>query len=449
MRLPSLILLASAALALTVQAQESNIVDVVVQVNGEIQAQEPHSPVPEVTAPRREGKDYEPQHAGPAIPEATAPRSRRKSIAVQADDASPADPEVTAPRPGRGVQTDTVGPALPGATAPIQAGKAVAAKVVISAIAVDEDEVDEDGGKRGNGRKGRSESKGKVKGDARAKGKGEEELWEEPTRTTDPEAEAVPEPEVTAPRSPGHGFQAQAHFARPAVPAITAPRELGKSIKKTIKVKVLCRGGDVVKAGATVPGPEVTAPAPQVTAPVMEAEGVLIPSEAGSHIDAVQVRVNGKVVADGEEGLAIAQVNSPGPDDTAPAPKAAIAAPPDPSKHIAETKFIHQKNALGGRSSASETKPSGLLNGLLDGLLGIGLGGKKKKSKGPPTDDDEKDWDHLRLYGDDGYVPRPLPIQPNGEPNCEVLAFRDQMVRVQISTNFFDPFVIKSCIARS
>ncbi|KAF9216811.1 hypothetical protein BGZ59_007912 [Podila verticillata] len=403
MRLPSLILLASVALALTVQAQESNIVDMVVQVNGEIQPQEFHPPVPEVTAPWREGKNNEPQCAGPA------------------------DPEVTAPWPGRGIRAAAVGPALPKITAPRQGGKVVAAKVVINAITFDEDEVDDEEN-RGNREMARSKGKNKGKG----KGKGKEESGEKPTRTTDPEADAgAPEPEVTAPIPPGSGFQAQAHFARPAGPEATAPRAPGKGIKKAVKDRILRRGDDKVdEAGFTVPGPEVTAPAPQITAPVMEAEDVTTSSDADNHIEAVEIRVNGKVVADGEEGLAIAQAISPDPDVTAPGPqKPAVTAPAAPVKHIAEVKVAYKKNALQEEPSASssENKPAGLLDGILDGLLGIDLGGKKT-SRRSTTDYDEKDWDHSRLYGDDGYVPRPLPVQPDGVPNCEVLAFRDQMI---------------------
>lgn len=414
MRLPSLILLASVALALTVQARESNIVDMVVQVNGEIQPQESYPPVPEVTAPRREGKNNESQRAGPALPEVTAPT---------------------------------------------QGGKVVVAKVVINAFAVDQDEVDdEENGE--NGEKGRSkvkvkgQGKGKGKDKGKGEGKGGEESREEPTRTTDPEADAsVPEPEVTAPRTPGHGFQAQAHFARAAGPEVTAPRAPSNCIKKAVKAKVLRRGNDEVdEAGITDLGPELAAPASQVTAPVMEADGVTTPSKADNHIDAVEVRVNGKVVADGEEGLAIAKIISPDPDVTAPGPsKPAVTAPAALVKLIALAKVAHEKNARKEEPSASgsEKKPAGLLDDLLDGLLGIDLGGKKNKSRRPLTNDDEKDWDHLRLYGDDGYVPRPLPVQPDGEPNCEVLSFRDQMVRAQISAYFIDPYVIKSGLARS
>ncbi|KAF9308332.1 hypothetical protein BG003_011263 [Podila horticola] len=437
MRLPSLILLASVALTLTVQARERNIVDVVLQVNGEIQSQDGQPPAPEVTAPRRQGKTNEPQNVGPAIPEVTAPIQAGRDV-VQANAAGPTVLEVTAPKQqGHGLQADAVGPAGPAATAPRRASKKnVAAKVIFDAAVASVGENEE-----------QTKANGKGIGKDKVKGKGGDEADEKPTRTTDPEHEAgASVPEVAAPRALGRSLQAQAHFADPdpadpADPEVTAPRAPGKGVKSIVKVKILRRGDDVVdEAGVEAQEPDATAPVPQVTAPIMEADcvhapkpEVTAPSRPDKYIAKVKVRVNGKVVADGDEALETAEGATPDPDVTAPAPpKPAVTAPSDPGKNEAKSKFVRKKSALEKEQPSdwdSAKKPAGLLNGFLGGLLGIDVNlGGKKKSKKAPAGDDEKDWDHLRLYGDDGYEPRPLPVQPDGEPNCEVLPFRDQMI---------------------
>ncbi len=55
-------------------------------------------------------------------------------------------------------------------------------------------------------------------------------------------------------------------------------------------------------------------------------------------------------------------------------------------------------------------------------LVSINIGDtKKNKKKKDPWD---APWEKLTLYGDDGYVPRPVP------KGCKKLPFKDQMVRV-------------------
>ncbi|KAF9333974.1 hypothetical protein BG006_002906 [Podila minutissima] len=399
MRLTSLILLASAALALTVQAQERHIVDVVLQVNGEIQTQDGQSPTPDVTAPRRQGQANEPQSMSPAIPEVFAPKQHGKGV-VQADAADPFAPEVAAPKPrNHGLQANAVRPACPQVTAPRRESIGDAPKVNFDGAVASVDDEDE---------------------------------------TFD--VVGVPVPEVTAPKMPVRRLEDEEPFADSADPEVTAHKVPGKGIKKIVKVKILRRGDDVVvvEAGDAIPGTDVKAPAPKVTAPVVEADGVTAlgpevaaPSRPDKHIAEVKVRVNGKVVTDGDEALENAQVVIPDPDVTTPAPpKPGTTAPSNPDKHIAEDKVVHEESALEEKLSASNSqkKTAGLLDGLLDGLLGIDINlGGKMKSKNAPADD-EKDWHRLRLYGDDGYEPRPLSVQPDGEPNCEVLPFRDQMI---------------------
>ncbi|KAG0359286.1 hypothetical protein BG005_001052 [Podila minutissima] len=407
MRLTSLILLASAALAFTVQAQERHIVDVVLQVNGEIQTQDGQPPAPDVTAPRRQGQTNEPQPMGPAIPEVIAPKQPGKGV-VQADAVDPFAPEVAAPKPrNHSLQANAVRPACPQVTAPRRESIGDAPKVNFDGAVASVDDEDE---------------------------------------TFD--VVDVPGPEVTAPKMPGRRFEDEEPFADSADPEVTAPKVPGKGIKKIVKVKILRRGDGVVVGGAgdAVPGPDVTAPAPKVTAPIVETNGVTAPgpkvaapSRPDKHIAEVKVRVNGKVVTDGDEALENVQVVIPDPDVTAPAPpKPGTTAPSNPDKHIAEAKVVHEESALEEKLSASNSEkktaglldglPDGLRDGLLDGLLGIDINLDGKKSKKAPADDDEKDWHHLRLYGDDGYEPRPLPVQPDAEPNCETLSFRDQMI---------------------
>lgn len=462
MRLTSLILLASAALAFTVQAQERHIVDVVLQVNGEIQTQDGQPPAPDVTAPRRQGQTNEPQPMGPAIPEVIAPKQPGKGV-VQADAVDPFAPEVAAPKPrNHSLQANAVRPACPQVTAPRRESIGDAPKVNFDGAVASVDDEDEtfdvvaDGAKRKGRAKGKGHRTGKRHRTGKCQCKGGK-MGEVPTRTTYPKFKVdVPGPEVTAPKMPGRRFEDEEPFADSADPEVTAPKVPGKGIKKIVKVKILRRGDDVVVGGAgdAVPGPDVTAPAPKVTAPIVETNGVTAPgpkvaapSRPDKHIAEVKVRVNGKVVTDGDEALENVQVVIPDPDVTAPAPpKPGTTAPSNPDKHIAEAKVVHEESALEEKLSASNSEkktaglldglPDGLRDGLLDGLLGIDINLDGKKSKKAPADDDEKDWHHLRLYGDDGYEPRPLPVQPDAEPNCETLSFRDQMVR------FRDPLLI-------
>ncbi|KAG0090920.1 hypothetical protein BGZ93_003894 [Podila epicladia] len=405
MHLPSFILLASAALALTVQAHERHIVDVVLQVNGEIQTQDGQPPAPDVAAPLRQGQVNESQPVGQAIPAVTAPNQPGKDV-VQADATDPSALKVTVSKSlDRGLRANAVAPACPQVTAPRRASKGDAPKVDFDADIASVDDED---------------------------------------KTMDVVADGVgvPVPEVTAPRSPERGSEDEDPFADPSDPEVTAPKVPGKVVKRIVKVKILRRGDDVVvdEAGDAVPSPDVTAPAPKTTAPLLEADGVTAPgaevaasSGPDKHIAEVEVRVNGKVVTDGDVAPEIAQVAVPDPDVIAPAPpKPGTTSPSNPDKDIAEAKVVHEEGVLEKQKLSapdSEMKADGLLDtivGLLEDLLGIDLGGKK--SKKAPADDDEKDWHHLLLYGDDGYKPRPLPVQRDGKPNCKALSFQDQMI---------------------
>ncbi|KAG0040235.1 Dom-3 Z [Podila clonocystis] len=102
-------------------------------------------------------------------------------------------------------------------------------------------------------------------------------------------------------------------------------------------------------------------------------------------------------------------------------------------------------------TSFSKSKNGGFLNNLLgiDLDLNIGVDGgdkKTKKTKKTKTTKNEGDEgaapaiidpdfgdvmeipDDVPLHGDDGYVPRPLPVQPTGQPPCPPLVFMDQVV---------------------
>ncbi|KAG0027597.1 hypothetical protein BGZ81_005446 [Podila clonocystis] len=96
-------------------------------------------------------------------------------------------------------------------------------------------------------------------------------------------------------------------------------------------------------------------------------------------------------------------------------------------------------------TSFSKSKNGGFLNNLLgiDRDLNIEVDGGDKKTKKSKKEGDEgsassksdPDFedkmeipDDVPLYGDDGYVPRPLPVQPTGQPPCPPLVFMDQLV---------------------
>ncbi|KAF9293470.1 hypothetical protein BGZ74_011700 [Mortierella antarctica] len=85
-------------------------------------------------------------------------------------------------------------------------------------------------------------------------------------------------------------------------------------------------------------------------------------------------------------------------------------------------------------TSFSKSTNGGFLANLLgiDVDMNIGDDGKDKKETVKKMDGDLEDEmlipDDVPLYGDDDYVPRPLPAQPTGQPPCPSLKFLDQVV---------------------
>ncbi|KAF9429835.1 hypothetical protein BGZ94_009297 [Podila epigama] len=315
---PTLVLLASAALALTVQARESNqqIDNVVVKVNGNVQSTTDVSsrpPLPKVTAPKRPG------------------------VEVQG---RPPGPEVTAPRqqPSKGTQSN--------------------------------------------------QKRRTTKGKKRVK-KGSKKV-----KAIRIGNERPPGPEVTAPRQPGRGVIA---LERPAAPEVTAPRNPGGGGKQIANIKFQRRQAN----------------------PVADKD-----AQPEVHIDAVQVTVNGEVV----ENIA-AEAVPPGQ----PSPRVTVAGPPEPRVTVAGQPRPKpaEITSSSSKENKDEVKKAGLLDRLLDGVLGIKIdlgNGSNKKPKTPPVEAPTKDWHTIPLYGDDGYVPRPLPEQAAGQPPCDPLPFRDQMI---------------------
>ncbi|KAG0345147.1 hypothetical protein BG004_003930 [Podila humilis] len=454
----SLILLASVALALTVQAKEANnnnILNdqVILQLESDSNNERP--PKPEVTAPRVLGEGV--------LLDATGSRSSSPMVIIKADAVrNAAEPEVTAPRgsPGKGIIVNktnvVVKAAAPEVTSPRKPGKEKAPLLPDA-------------------------THDAAKPDVTAPRRPKKEA-----RLPDAVRNA-PEPEVTAPRDGSPGKRVananvvavvdvaepevtscarakkevlRADAVHPVKPKVTALRrgveetnnvsENKKMYKKKI-VEVIVRrhGQDIDEAEVTAPGPKVTAPAPQVTVPVVRlaAEAVTAPGPEVTaphppvkRVKAKVMRVNGKAV---KNNVIPDHVTAPGPEVTAPAPRL-IVNPLKGNNNKEKNEEIEKEKTSGeemkiadvrkvslSSSTGDKKEPAGLIDGLLGGLLGIDLGnGKKKKTRHPTkgNGDGPKDWDHLVLYGDDGYVARPLPVQPDNGKQCPTLPFLDQMI---------------------